>query len=130
MSTNWCDVLGFQETHLDEIRYIAWTYLKEGKLEEAKRFFEGLIVLEPSNGYNWRTLGAIFLLQGDYNKAIEHCKKSLELEPNEESVQLNLAKAMLYLGQRDAGLDIAKKLSQGTNRIADDAGALVLAYGQ
>lgn len=126
---NWKDILGWGDLQLNELRFIGYIYLKEGQYEKARRFFNGLVLLEPGNAYDWRTLGAIYLFMNNFAKAIETLSKALELDPSHAGAQINLAKAYLYNGEREKGLEDAKKLTASPDKdVASDAEALILAY--
>lgn len=128
---NWADVLGWKELQLNDLRFTAYIFLKEGQYETARRFFEGLVLLDPTNAYDWRTLGAIYLLMNNFDKAIETLNKAIEIDPQNGGAQLNLAKAYIYKGEREKGLEDAQKLTAFKDKVvASDAEALVLAYSQ
>jgi lipoprotein NlpI len=125
----WGDVLGWGPSHLQELRFLGYTYLKEGKFDIARIFFEALVVVDPSNAFDHRMLGAIFLLLGDCLKALDSLEKSLKIEPENFTAMLNRSKALLYLGRIQEGLAIAEQLKNCQEvSIADDAKALLLAY--
>jgi tetratricopeptide (TPR) repeat protein len=127
--TIWRDVLGWGDIQLNELRFIGYIYLKEGQFEMARRFFEGLVLVEPDSAYDWRTLGAVYILLNNFPKAIEVLTKALQMEPGHAGAQLNLAKAYLYNGEREKGLEDVKKLTGNPDvPIANDAEALLLAY--
>ncbi|MEI6531538.1 MAG: tetratricopeptide repeat protein [Chlamydiota bacterium] len=127
--SKWQDMLGWDSVQLSELRYIGYVYLKEGQYETAKQLYEGLVLLDPNNDYDWRTLGALYLFMNQYPKAIEVLNKALEINPANPGAQLNLAKAYLYQGDRIRGLGDAKKLMSSLDKdIARDAEALVMAY--
>ena len=125
----WQDILGWDNAQLRELRYIGYIYLKEGQYETARHLYEGLVLLDPNNDYDWRTLGALYLYMNQYPKAIEVLNKALELSPANPGAQLNLAKAYIYQGDRVKGIRDAKKLISSLNKeVALDAEALVMAY--
>lgn len=126
---NWLDTLGWTEAHLQELRFTAYTYSKEGKYEDAKIFFDALTVLEPENAYDKRMLGATYILLGDYKTAAAILDEALKIEPEHLGAKLNRAKALLFLGMRAEGLVQAEELSSCTDEeISNDAEALLLAY--
>jgi tetratricopeptide (TPR) repeat protein len=126
---NWSDVLGWGPTHLQELRFSGYTYLKEGKFDIARIFFEALVVVDPKNPFDLRMLGAIFLLLGDSSKALNFLDQSLTLEPTHFGARLNKAKALLYLGKIPEGLKAAGELVNCQEiDVANDAQALLLAY--
>lgn len=126
---NWCDVLGWGPAHLQELRFTGYTYLKEGKYDVARVFFEALIVVEPDNAFDYRILGAIFLLLGDFLKALDYLDKALRLDPIHVGAKLNRAKALLFLGKTKEGLVAAEEIVNCDDKeVANDAEALLLAY--
>jgi tetratricopeptide (TPR) repeat protein len=128
---NWCDILGWKAEHLQELRIAGYTYLKEGKYETAKIFFEALVIIDPTNAYDCRTLGALYLLMGNLVGAIEILNKALELDPSHLGARLNRTKALLFLGNLREGLEEARNLMTCSDTtIADDAEALIMAYNQ
>jgi tetratricopeptide (TPR) repeat protein len=130
-NVNWCDILGWKEDHLQELRIAGFSYLKEGKYDIAKIYFEALIVLDPENAYDTRTLGALYLIMGDLVAAIKMLDKALQLDPSHLGTRLNRTKALLYLGNIPEGLEEASKLTTcGEPVISSDAEALILAYSK
>lgn len=126
---DWCDLLGWSDIHLRELRISGYIYLKEAKYEIAKTYFEALNVLEPTNAYDARTLGTVYLILGDLNKALETLDRALELEPDHYGAQLNRAKALLFLGRLEEGIAEAQKLTHAPwPEVAQDAEALIMAY--
>ena len=125
----WKEMLGWQEEHLEELRFAGFGFLREGKYDKAQRFFQALIILDPENPYDRQTLGALFLQQGKNEKAIEHLEKALQLDPEHEPTLLNKAKALFSLGKKPEALQIIEKLQKSRDElIANDAAALVLAH--
>jgi tetratricopeptide (TPR) repeat protein len=126
---NWCDILGWNANHLSELRATGYSFLKEGKYDQAKIYFEALVVLDPSSVYDIQTLGALHLLMGNLAEAIETLDKALVLNPDHAGSRLNRAKALLYIGKVPEGLEAARELIHCPQQdIANDAQALILAY--
>jgi len=61
---------------------IAQVYRKKKNDTEAIAYFQDLLIKNPTNAYINHTLGWIYLVTGEYNKALEFCQKSIELNPN------------------------------------------------
>lgn len=132
MSENkWQDILGWNEVHLQEMRITGYAYLQEGRLDIARALFEGLTVLDSNNTFDLRTLGAIYLLQGDFLKSLKVLDHSLQLEPDHPFAKLNKAKALLFLGQIDDGLKWTEEVIDCNEKsLSNDALALKMAYGR
>ena len=126
---DWGEFLEWTEEQLDDLRVAGYSYIRQGKYEIALPFFEALVVLNPENIYDVRTLGAIYLQMDDVSKALKFLDKALELDANHVPTQLNRAKALLTLGFKDQGLRLSRKLKKNNNKfISDRAQALILAY--
>ncbi len=126
---NWTDILGWNKEQIDDLRYVGFSYLKEGKYDVAITIFEALVILAPEGAYDWQTLGALYLETGDNLKALSTIEKALKLDPVHEPTLLNRAKALFSLGYKRQALAQAKTLEVAPDRkIAEAASALLLAY--
>jgi len=129
MRRNWMEMLGWSEENLEDIRYVGYSYIKEGQYKIALTFFEALIILHPDSAYDHQTLGGLYLQLGDNMAALKTLERALELDPNHIPTQLNRTKTLFSLGYRDQALEAAKKLSISEDiRVADQASALIEAY--
>jgi len=127
---NWRESLGWDEEQIEELRFMGYAYIRQGKYDIALPFFEALNVLDPESAYDSQTLGAIYLQIGQPNKALACFDKALKLEADHAPTLLNLAKAFFMLGKRQEGLKLASILKDEPNAsIANAAKALLLAYG-
>lgn len=126
---NWLEVLDWGNEELEDLRFVGYSYLKQGKYDIALTFFEALAVLNPENSYDLQTLGALYLQLGNNLLALNYIERSLKLEPDHLSTLLNRAKVLFALGYRRQALAQAQSLqkSEDTN-IADQATALLLAH--
>lgn len=126
---NWLDVLDWGNEELEDLRFVGYSYLKQGKYDIALTFFEALVVLNPQNVYDLQTLGALYLQIGNNLPALNYIERALKLDPNHAPTLLNRAKVLFALGYRKQALTQAQSLqaSPDTN-IADQASALLLAY--
>lgn len=85
-------------------RYNAAEKLKdEGKTQEAIEAFESILADDPSHILCHLTLGRLFTLAGDFERAIEHGKKACELEPQEpfNFTALSLTYQRTFAGTQD-----------------------------
>src|SRR5205085_12282525 len=89
---------------LDDLRFVAYSYIKQGVYDVALTFFNALAVLTPQTVYDLQTLGALYLQIGENLKALDHLDRALKLEPNHLPTQLNRAKALLALGHKQQAL--------------------------
>ncbi|MDN3506852.1 MAG: type III secretion chaperone [Simkaniaceae bacterium] len=126
---NWLEVLDWGSDELEDLRFVGYSYLKQGKYEIALTFFEALAVLGPGNAYDLQTLGALHLQLNNNLQALNFIERSLKLEPDHLPTKLNRAKALLALGYKRQGVREAEELSKAEDtEIADKASALLMAY--
>lgn len=126
---NWLQQLGLTTEHLDDLRYTAYAYIRQGKYDIALPLFEALVVLDTQNTYDLQTLGAIYLELNQPQQALKWFERALALEPNHPPTLINLTKTLLMLGRRDQAFKIANILKNEPNpAISSVARAIILAY--
>lgn len=126
---DWMSQLGWQEMQIDDLRFLGYSYAKQGIYPTALILFEALSVLSPHNSYDLQTLGALHLQIGNGMQALDYLDRSLKLEPASPETQLNRAKALFMLGYRRQGILQAMELENcADTKIASQAKALLLAY--
>ena len=126
---NWLDILGWNPDELEDIRFVAYSYIKQGQYDTALTFFEALIVLEPNNLYDLQILGALYLQNGKSLEALHYIDKSLKIEPDHTQSLLNRTKALFMLGYKKQAIAQARKLEASTDKnISKQASALLLSY--
>jgi tetratricopeptide (TPR) repeat protein len=95
-------------------------------LELARVDFERLIKAWPDKGELYNDLGHTFLVEREYDKAVNTLKKAMEVAPTNASVYVNLCKTYLRIGRKP---DAQKVAEQGIARKLDDP-RLYDVYGQ
>ncbi len=127
--TQWTEILGWDGEAIDDLRYLGYSYLKQGKYEIANSFFEALVTLSGQNTYDLQTLGALYLELGKNLQALNTIEQALKIEPNHAETLLNRAKALFALGYRRQAVAQAKALASNPSpTVANQASALLLAY--
>lgn len=128
---NWLDTLGWTDDQLDEMRYIGYAYIRQGKYDIAISFFEALAALDPESAYDAQTTGALYLQMGQPKKALIFLEKSLKLDGEHAPTLLNMCKALFMLKRHEEGLKLAAILKNERDpQISNVAKALILAYGR
>jgi len=126
---NWLEILGWGKNELDDLRFVAYSYIKQGIYDIALTLFDALTVLSPPNTYDLQTIGAIHLQMGNGLKALDFLDRALKLDPTHLPTQVNRAKALFMLGYKRQGLTQAMELEKKEDRdIAAQAAALIIAY--
>jgi tetratricopeptide (TPR) repeat protein len=127
--TNWLEILGWNPQQIDDLRYVAYSYIKEGKYDIALTFFEALIVLNPQSAYDLQTLGALYLQMGNNLAALDHLERAIKIDKTHAPTLLNRAKALFILGYKKQGQDqLTALLEHPSKEINEQAKALQLAY--
>jgi tetratricopeptide (TPR) repeat protein len=126
---NWNEVLGWTKEQLDELRYVGFAYLKQGKFDIALPIYEALTLLDPESSYDLQTLGGLYLETGNNLKALSIIERALKFDPANELSLLNRMKALFALGYRRQAIAQAKELQNHANpEISNQVNALLLAY--
>ena len=126
---NWIDILGWGEDELEDLRFIAFSYLKQGMYDIALNFFEALTILTPNNPYDLQTLGAIYLQKNNALEALKFLDKALLMDPNHTPSLLNRTKALFLLGYKKQAFQQAEQLEKDDDpEISQQATALILSY--
>ncbi len=126
---NWLNVLGWSDQELEDLRFVGYSYIRQGKYDIALTFFEALAVLSPQNAYDLQTLGALYLQKNNNLMALNYIERALKLDPHHLPTLLNRTKALFALGYRNQAIAQARKLSTADDQhTAEQAQALIQAY--
>lgn len=127
--TDWLSVLGWGKDELEDLRFVGYSYVKQGKYDIAMTFFEALCILDPESVYDIQTLGALYLQKGNNLMALNYVEKALKLDPTHYPTLLNRTKALFALGYKKQALAQARTLEKCPNeQIVGQAQALIMAY--
>lgn len=93
---------------------------KQGKFDEALRYYSKAEYLDPSNVNTRINVGTLYQQKGDYKTAITAYDSVLILYPDNIQANLNKAQSLAKLGDTKAALDIYKKIltKEPNNEIA------------
>ncbi len=126
---NWLEVLGWGGDELEDLRFVGYSYVKQGRYDVATTFFEALVVLSPKNPYDLQTLGALYLQKGNNLMALNYIEQAIKLEPHHLPTLLNRTKALFALGYKKQAIVQAQNLEKSEDPyISGQASALLLAH--
>jgi tetratricopeptide (TPR) repeat protein len=126
---NWLEVLGWNQSQVEDLRFVGYSYIKQGLYEIAIKFFEALVVLNPKSEYDLQTLGALYLQIGNNLSALDFLERAIKVNKDHAPTLLNRAKALFLLGYKKQGLDQVKVLeTHSLKDVASQAKALSMAY--
>ena len=128
-SLKWSEIVGWDPEALEDLRYLGYAYLKQGKFDIAQSFFEALVTFNQNSAYDLQTLGGLYLETGQNLQALNTIEQALKVEPTHPATLLNRVKALFALGYRRQAIAQAKALvSHSDSAIANQASSLLLAY--
>lgn len=110
---------------------IGYKLFLQGKYKDAIIIFDGLVALNPYDGYFHSVLGSIYARINEEDKAIREFSVSANLSPHDPQVLVNLGELLLNKGQFEEALTSLKKAvaldSAGANPAVVRAKALITA---
>ncbi len=128
---NWKKELGWSDDQLEDLRFTAYAYIRQGKYDIALPIFEALSVMNQDNAYDAQTLGALYLQLNNPVKALKSFDKALKLDADHAPTLLNVTKALFMMGKIEEGLKLANILKNEPDAaISNVAKALILAYSR
>lgn len=83
--------------------------LQQGKLDDAKKVFEGLLSLDPRDAYFHMVLGSIAQRRNQFEDSERHYSRSLRINPYSPSALANRGEVRVELGRLAEGLEDLKQ---------------------
>ena len=74
---------------------------KEGKLQEAEKFYRGILGVQPNHPDASHNLGVLAVGTGQVEASLPLFKSALETNPNQEQYWLSYADALIKLDRLD-----------------------------
>lgn len=100
----WAQVTGVSMEQAYAMAELGYNLFNQGKFEDARKIFEGLIVLNPFDGYFHAMLGAVFARQNKPEEALRAFNIAAGLEPKDSQVFVNRAEIYLRTGKFEEAL--------------------------
>ena len=91
-------IVGLSDEELFAIASQGYFMFLQGKTEPARVLFEGLVAVDPRNGYYYRALGAIYWRLKETQKALKQFTYAIRVAPKDVSAYVN--RAEVYIAQR------------------------------
>jgi tetratricopeptide (TPR) repeat protein len=129
MRQNWVQKLSLSENEIEDLRVLAYSYIRQGHYKTALKIYQGICILTNQAPEDLETLGALFLQNGQAKEAIDPLEKALKIHKDHLKTRLNYAKALLLSGYRQRGIqECLDLLNCSDAAVASDATALKIAY--
>lgn len=89
----------YSDEELYAISHIAYFYLMQGKNDEARVLYEGLVAIDPRNDFYYRALGVIFQKLGEEDRALKQYAYAIRLNPGLPHAYVN--RAEIYISREE-----------------------------
>lgn len=86
-------------------------FIEAGRFDDAMRYLVPIHKLGPTE-YSYKWMGAIYLQQGVYKRALDYLSGALEFNTQDPQVWYNLAGAYYYNGRNQDAIDAVKRCIQ------------------
>src|SRR5687767_12759168 len=107
-------IVGLSDDELYALSTQGYYMFLQGKTEQARVIFEGLVAIDPKNAYYYRALGAIYWRSKDPPKAVKQFTYAIRVAPADISSYVNRAEVLV--AQRDfkaARADLTHAVERG-----------------
>jgi tetratricopeptide (TPR) repeat protein len=94
-------IVGLSDEELFAIANQGYYLFLQGKTEQSRVIFEGLVAIDPRNAYYYRALGAIYWRMKDNQKALRQFTYAIRVSPQDLSSYVN--RAEIYVADRQFG---------------------------
>jgi len=90
-------IVGLSDDELYAIASQGYTMFLQGKTEQARVIFEGLVAIDPKNAYYYRALGAIYWRLEKSQRALKQFTYALRVAPRDVATYINRAEVQVAL---------------------------------
>jgi tetratricopeptide (TPR) repeat protein len=95
------EIKGYTDDELYAIAHTGYFFLMQGKNEEARTLFEGLVAIDPRNDYYYRALGVNFHKLDDPDRALKQFGYAIRVNPRQAAAYVN--RAEVHIAQKRYG---------------------------
>ena len=98
-SISMSELIDLKKEQIAEVMVIGYTLYEQGRLKEAARIFEGLLVIDPDNACVNAILGSIYQQHGQLEIALKRYDRALALFPYDTNALTNRGEIFMKLGR-------------------------------
>ncbi|MBL8949404.1 MAG: SycD/LcrH family type III secretion system chaperone [Myxococcaceae bacterium] len=106
------DVRRYSDEELFSISRMAYYFFYQGKLDEARKLFQGLYAVNPLDAYVAKALGVVEHAAGNPQGAMAAFDVALKIAPQDALAYVGRAEVKIALGQRAQAVDDLKRAQQ------------------
>ncbi len=99
-------LLGVSVESMEPVAALASRWYSQGRYKQAATVFQGLVALDENAYYGHAGLGAIALVQEQYEEASVHLRRAFAIVPDDLTIAVNLGEALVMSGELAEGLQI------------------------
>jgi tetratricopeptide (TPR) repeat protein len=104
-----CDLIEQYPDNPAALDVMARLHYRFNESEEALRYWNEAIELDPNFCPAYQSIGVLYLELGEHAKSAQFFRKALELEPGSPAFAVELAQALIANGQPEEGIAILQK---------------------
>lgn len=123
------EIKNYTDDELYAISHVGYFLLMQGKNEQARTLFEGLIAVDPRNDYYYRALGVIFQKLGEDERAVRQFSYAIRINPSSPYAYVNRAEIYLSRGDFEKAetdlRDALARIGRGDEPLSKKAWALL-----
>jgi Flp pilus assembly protein TadD len=105
----WAQLEGMTIDEAYAIAEVGYTFLEQGRIEDAKTLIEGLVIGNPYDAYLHALLGSIYAQEGNDEDAVEEFTIALSLDPDNVEALVARGELMLRHGEFAEAMDDLKQ---------------------
>ncbi|MBN2430360.1 MAG: tetratricopeptide repeat protein [Acidobacteria bacterium] len=106
------ELMNISAEQMGFIAELAHLYFQEGRYQEARTLFEGLLSLNQHEPYYSHALGAVFHRMDNSDLALRYYQHALKLDRNRAETWGNMGELLLAQGQGEKALEYLEKAEQ------------------
>jgi len=103
------ELLDMDADRMALVAELAHFYFQEGRYQEARVLFEGLLSMDQHEPYYCHALGAVFQRMGNNELALRYYKHALKLDNTEAEAWANMGEVLILEEQIQEGVECLEK---------------------
>lgn len=105
-------IISIEPKHADANHYLGVIYHQTGRNEEAIKYIQKALLIEPNNSNFLSNFAAALVAAGQLQDAVKNYQKALTLNPNDSDILFNLSNVLYDLAEYGEAADCYRKLQK------------------